>query len=312
MAITSVANVLIPGKFAEYALEQSLVSSALIKSGIVAVNPVLSAFLAGAGSTINLPSFRHLTEDGTEANVASFDPADRATPGSLVSRQQVGVKLVRNRSYSTATLAGMLAGADPMQAVAAYFGEQLASDRQKIVLATITGVVGADASLTNDSGAAFSLGGLLETRGVWGDRATGNVALVMNSKQFIQRQIAEATAFVPASMTQIGLATYLGMPVIVDDKIADGEIVLIEMGAIAQGAAMHARPVAVEFDEAAANGDGVETITFRDVFMAHVDGSAYVGDVTAGLPSNAALATAANWNIVKPAKAVGVLKYKFI
>lgn len=310
MAITVFSDIKEPKLFAAYTLEQALAASAVVKSGIVVPDAVLSGALAGGGSTFNFPSWRHTTEDGTEANVASFDPTVVATPEKLTARSQVAVRLVRNRAYSAARLAGVLAGSDPLGAAQAYIGERVAADRQAALLATIAGV-SANGTLTNDSQAAFSIGELLATKGVWGDRATGNVALAMNSKTKIARQLENVNTFTPASMTPIGLDTYLGMPVIVDDKIADGEIILIEMGAISMGVAQHAQPVGIDTNELAANGDGVETLVFRDVYSFHVEGTAFVASTAAGLPTDAVLATAASWDLVAPAKGVGVLKYKF-
>ena len=310
MAITVFSDIKEPKLFAAYTLEQALAASAVVKSGIVVPDAVLSGALAGGGSTFNFPSWRHTTEDGTEANVASFDPTVVATPEKLTARSQVAVRLVRNRAYSAARLAGVLAGSDPLGAAQAYIGERVAADRQAALLATIAGV-SAKGTLTNDSQAAFSIGELLATKGVWGDRATGNVALAMNSKTKIARQLENVNTFTPASMTPIGLDTYLGMPVIVDDKIADGEIILIEMGAISMGVAQHAQPVGIDTNELAANGDGVETLVFRDVYSFHVEGTAFVASTAAGLPTDAVLATAASWDLVAPAKGVGVLKYKF-
>lgn len=311
MAITVFSDIKEPKLFAQYALEQAITASAVVKSGIVVQDAVLSAALAGGGSTFNFPSWRHTTQDATDANVASFDPTDRATPEKLTANNQVAVRLVRNRSYSAARMAGVLAGSDPLAAAQAYIGERVAADRQAALMSIITGVAGADAGLVNDSLAAFSMGGLLETVGLWGDRATGNVALAMNSKQRVKLQIANATAYIPASLTPVGMDTYLGMPVIVDDKIADGEVIAIEMGAISLGVAQHAVPFEVERDGLAANGDGVDTVIFRDVYSFHVEGAAFVGSTATGLPTNTVLATAANWDLAAPAKAVGVLKYKF-
>lgn len=311
MAITVFSDIKEPKLFAQYALEQALTASAVIKSGIVVQDNVLSTALAGGGSTFNFPSWRHTASDVTEANAASFDPAVRATPEKIGANQQVAVRLVRNRSYAAARLAGILAGSDPLAAAQAYIGERVAADRQAALLATIAGVAGADSSLTNDSAAAFAIGGLLETKGAWGDRAPAGVALVMNTKTKIARQVENVTAFTPASMTPVGLDTYLGMPVIVDDSVADGEVILIEMGAISMGVAMHKSPLGIETDELAANGDGVETLVFRDVYSFHVEGSAFVASTATGLPTNTVLANAASWDIVGPAKGVGVLKYKF-
>lgn len=328
MASTAISDIIVPGIFAPYALEQSLEKNALIKSGLIVVNPALSNALAGGGLTFNFPSFRNADESATAANVSSSNAATNATPEKMVARSNVAVRLERNKVWQSTDLTAAVAGADPLAAVGAQVADAINKWRNASLFSTLAGVVNetnmsasvntiASESIAGQSATTkYSAGALIDTLAAWGDAADSAPTLVMHSAMFRALQKSEPNSFVPVSSTNVFFPTYLGFPVLVDDRYTsragttDGvvyTVYLIKAGAIEAGMTQHANAVEAERSVLAGNGGGAEMLAFRDIFSYHIVGTKFLSTSVAGdLPTDAELATAANWGLAYQAKAVGI------
>lgn len=338
MASTQISDIVVPTQFAAYALEASLEKNALLKSGLIALNPLLSAKLqAGGGITFNFPSFKNADESSTAANVPSSDASTKATPEKMVARSNIAVRMERNKLWSSADLTATVAGADPLQALIAQVGDAVAKWRTATLMSVLGGVVNttvlgatgsggnvnviaaeATGSVTADT--SFSAGALIDTLAVWGDMGVDADAekpfVVMHPA--IKRRLmkADPVSFRPASEANVFFDTYLGFQVITSERYTSragttsGTVYttyLVKPGAIEMGVGSVETPVEVDRDPAAGNGGGADTLAFRDAFCFHVVGTKYTSPVIAAdLPSDAELATAASWNRVFSNKAIGI------
>lgn len=325
-ALTQISDVIVPTLFAGYVLEQSVVQNKLITSGLIAVNPAMSAWLAGGGFVENFPSFLHTDVSDTAALVPSDNDATIAEAEKVTAHKQVAVRMKRNKVWQAATLAGQLAGADPMAAAAAMAGQAMNKVRQTSLLAVLAGTINETraANLVNTiasesiSGASastkFSASAVIDTLAGWGDNATNAGGIVVHSDTYRAMQKANLISYVPTNVQDIGWGTYLGFTVIVDDTApkragtTDGYVYtsyIVRPGAINLGMASGADAVELYRNPLAGNSGGVDSLIVRDTFSYHVNGYAWAGSATA-LPTDAALGTASNWSKVFADKQVGI------
>lgn len=115
MAITRIADVLIPEVFMPYVIEKTKELSAFFESGIVVTDSAIEAKMANGGKTIQMPFWHDLSGDDS---VTSDNPASSIVPGKVDSAEQIAVICRRAVSFGAADLAGILAGDDPMRVVA--------------------------------------------------------------------------------------------------------------------------------------------------------------------------------------------------
>jgi hypothetical protein len=78
MAVTQLIDVIIPEEFTKYQVENSLVSTALSQSGVVANNALIAAQLQAGAEQSTVPFWKDLPE--VEADLTNDDPTDLSTP----------------------------------------------------------------------------------------------------------------------------------------------------------------------------------------------------------------------------------------
>ena len=208
MAVVRVSDLVIPARFSTYLQQRTEEKSNLIRSGLLVRSPFLDNFLAGAGLTINVPSFKDLTG---RPRVSNDNPAVRipedgtGTPPNahknIGTAQEIAVRLSRNDSWSDMDLAGALAGADPMAAIMNLTSDYWARALQRAFVATVQGIfadndaapTGGDTHTTGDltvdvSGMSYVAGvtdfqmeSMIDAIGTLGDSAQDIVAVMMHS-----------------------------------------------------------------------------------------------------------------------------------
>lgn len=321
MALTRLSDVIVPEVFAAYMTKDTTEKTEIFRSGILRPDSELSAKLAGGGITFNVPFWRDL--DNTESGIGSDDPAVLSTPGKITASKDIARRQVRTRSFSTADLAGVLAGDDPMarirDRVNAYWDRQF----QYILVNTLTGVfadnvandasdmvvdVGTDATGTPASTELISAESVIDACYTMGDNAEGLKVIVMHSTIMKRLAKQDLIDFIPDSEGKVAVPTYLGKRVVVDDgcrTVAGTNRVkywtyLVGEGALGWGENGHGlMPVEVERKPDQGNGTGVEILYTRRQFAMHPYGIKFAGASVAGqFPTNAELATAGNWDRV--------------
>jgi len=336
MAKVQIADVVVPEIFEPYSQQLSMQKSALIQSGAVAVDAQVSEMMAGGGITFNLPSFRDLED--TDENVSS-DTGSDSVPEKTSASQEIGVRLSRNKSWSSTDLVADLAGVDPMESIAQRISNYWARRYQHILVATLMGVfadnaaapTGGDLHVQNDlthnvSGGGYTAGltdfsaeATIETFATAGDAQDILRLCLMHSVVFTRAQKNNLIDYIPDAEGRISIPTYLGKPVIVDDgmpnpagagaaQTASGifHTWFLGEGALRLGFGMPKVPVEVDRKPEANNGGGEETLFNRKSLCLHPTGHAFIGNLVGapGGPSNLAtsgnLAHADSWSRVYP------------
>lgn len=320
MAEVRISDVIVPEIFYNYMTKDTTEKTDLFRSGIMRSDAEMAAKLAGGGTTFNVPFWKDL--DTTEAGIGSDDPAVLATPGKLTSGKDIAVRQVRTRGFSTMDLSGMLAGSDPMMhirnRVNAYWDRQF----QYSLVATMHGAYLSNVannssdmvySVATDSSGSVTSAELIDAEKIidacytLGDASEALRVLVMHSVAMKRLAKLDLIDFKMDSEGKPTIPYYLGKRVVVDDgcKRVTGTnrvtYVTYLLGEGALGWAESPVPVPVEVirKPEAGNGLGMETLWTRRQFAMHPYGIKFTSSsVSADFPTNAELATAANWSRV--------------
>jgi len=318
MAVTKLADIIVPEVFTPYSQQLTQEKSRIIQSGIATVEPLITGFLSGGGMTFNIPSFTDL--DASDAtgpeNVSTDDETSDSVPDKMGTAKEVGIRLSRNNSWSTMDLTAALAGTDPADAIAQRVGTYWARRLQRVFVESMNGViadnVAADAGdyvhdikggafvdgVTNFSAEAF-----IDAAVTMGDSADEITGMLVHSVVYARMQKNNLIDFIPDAEGRVNIPTFLGRQVVVDDgmPVTAGvyDTWLFGTGAARLGLSVPKVPTETDRAPAAGDGSGQETLYSRVEWVVHPVGHAYVGATTAGGgPTNATLALAASWNRV--------------
>lgn len=319
MAVTQIVDIIVPEIFTDYTQILTTERSAFIQSGVVETSPFFDNLLVGGGTTFNMPHFNDL--DDTESNVSTDEDAgvNDMTPLKTGTGREISIRLSRNQGWSSADLAAALAGADPMESIASRVANYWIRQAQRIIIASIQGVI-AD-NIANDSGDMvnditagggavtvvnlFSAEAFIDAIQTMGDAGEDLVAVAVHSVVFRRMQKNNLIDFIPDSNGVINIPTFLGRRVIVDDGlpvVANGpnfeySSYLFGAGSIASGVGQAQVPTAVEREERAGKGGGIETLHNRVEWLYHPRGMQFIdAGIAKTSPTNAELAAAAQWN----------------
>lgn len=324
---TRISDVVVPEIFSPYVQQITEEKSRLIQSGAIVRDSVLDANLSGGGLTFNEPSFQDLAND--DDNVSDDNPSNNSNPNKISSSTEIQVRLSRNNSWSAMDLAGDLAGADPMGAIANRVGGYWSRRLQAAFVATMKGVfadndLAPDATehtqydMTHDIKSSgfvdgvtnFSAEAFIDTTLTMGDSMESLGMIMVHSVVYGRMLKNNLIDFVQDSINgqAIRIPTFLGREVIVDDGVPFNSGVfeswLFGAGAIRLGMGSPATPTETERLPSAGNGGGQEVLYNRTEWAIHPVGNAYVGTAPAGGPSNAStsnnLANAASWKRAFP------------
>lgn len=332
---TRVADIVVPEVFTPYAQQLTETKSRIIQSGVAARSEAMDALVAGGGLTFNVPSFQDLDDDADRVSndsSAVFNTADSSAnaagsgtsperapdPFKIQTGTEVAIRLNRNASWSSMDLAGQLAGADPMAAIAGRVADYWVRRLQDIFIATMNGVI-AD-NVDNDSGdyvndikgasfndgvTNFSAEAVIDTALTMGDSMEDLAVMFVHSVVYSRMQKNNLIDFIPDSEGRVNIPTFLGREVIVDDRMpAAGGVYdtwLFGAGATSLGVGSPAVPEEVERVAGGGNGGGQEVLYSRREWVLHPTGHAYTGATTSkGGPANSVLDDAGSWNRVYP------------
>lgn len=324
MAVTKIADVIVPEIFTPYVIEKTAEKSKILQSGIAIANPKLNELVTAGGKTMNMPFWQDLTGDDEVLN------DNRAlTPGKIGAQTDVAVLLMRGRAWGANDLAGALAGDDPMDAIADRVADYWARREQKTLVSMLTGVF-ASSSMANHihdvSATPISGSVVLDAKQKLGDSADQLQAILMHSAVFTKLQkdnLIQYVSTVGPDKSAITLPTYLGYNIIVDDGMPTRQVTpqggtayteytsyLFAKGVIARGEGTPVDFVNTETDRDSLAGE--DYLINRRAFVLHMFGVKWVGQPTTGeqSPTNADLATGSNWQRVYEDKNIGVVAIK--
>ena len=328
MAVTRIADVIVPAVFNPYVLERTAELSALQAAGIVSSNPELDALATAGGKYINMPFWTDL--DGDDELLSD---SVALTPGKIDASQDVAALLMRGRAWASNDLAKALSGDDPMGAIADLVAAYWARRRQATLINTLRGVFASASMASNlhDIGSEAAASGkghftgqtFIDATQKMGDAKEKLVACVMHSAVEAELAKQNLIAFERNSEGQVMVRRYMGYQVIVDDgcpievrdidptAAVDNRNVyttyLFGEGAIGLGNG--AAPVPTETDRDSLAGDDI--LVNRQHFLLHPRGVKFnAASVAGSSPTNAELALASNWTRVYEPKNVRMVMFK--
>lgn len=321
MSTTRLSDIIEPAIWYDYMTKDTTTKTELFASGILRHDSEVAGRLAGGGRTMNVPFWKDL--DDTESGVASDDPNLYATAGTLTSAKDICRRQIRTRAWSTADLAGILAGSDPMarirEAQARYWTRQF----QTILVKSSTGFfqdnvtnfssdmvsdISSDIAGTATSQYLVSAEAIIDACYTMGDNAEYLRVIVMHSDVMKRLVKLDLIDFAKDSTGNTIIPTYLGKRVVVDDSCRKVRgttntsryaywTYLFGEGAMAWAETPVATPVEIERRGMAGNGMGIETLITRRQFVMHPYGIKWTDTtVTGEFPTNTDLATVGNWS----------------
>ncbi|MEG3078486.1 hypothetical protein R3F64_01280 [Halomonas sp. 5021] len=318
-----------PDVYLSYVQEDRTAKNAYIASGVAVTNPQLQARANGEGEITTIPYWKDLNADNE--NMSSDDPAAYATPEKIGTGKMVARKLFINNSWQSANLVSSLTGGeDPMRQIAsrtsAYWQERFAArihgatqgifeDNDAGTGDMIFDVAVEDsAAVTADNKWTFD--GFVDARATMGESASDLTLLGVHPDTMTQMIKQQAIEFIQDADTGVMIPTYNGYRVVEDKKlpVIAGSVsgfkyvsVLYKAGAFGYGEGSPKYPTAVEMDELAGNGAGVETLVERKEWLIHPEGYQWTETtVTGQSPTAAEFELAANWTRVFERESVGI------
>ena len=334
MAITKIADVIVPELFNPYVINRTMELSALVNSGIIVNSPEFDKLASEAARTHNMPFFEDLT--GDSENVVEDV---KITPAKIGSNKDVSTTIFRQKAWASTNLAAALAGADPMKAIGDLVAGFWARDMQKELIALLAGIFGTYTleggeegkgteitpmkdhilDLTTQSSAAakiISASAFIDACQLMGD-AQGlltDVAMHSATKAYLKKKNLIETE---RDSTDVEFDTYQGRRVTVDDGCPVDEdktytTYLFSQGAIALGNGSPVGYVLTEMDRDKRTGGGIDCLINRKAYILHMRGVAYTGKVREKMesPSREELKMAENWNPVYEPKQLRVVALK--
>jgi hypothetical protein len=326
--VTKIADIIVPSVFDPYVQKMTAELTAIIQSGVMVEDDGLNANLAGGGITFNSPSFNDLDNDAD--NVSTDNDASDSTPNKIGTHQEIQVRLSRNNSWSNMDLATVLAGADPMEAIANRVAAYWARRLQQAFIATNVGVFADNdandsGDYTNDvSGGGyvagvtdFSAEAFIDTLATAGDADSGLGMVLVHSVVYNRMRKNNLIDFIPDARGEVNIPTFLGRRVVIDDGMPNPSAAapantaagiyhtwIFGPGAYRFGNGTPEVPSEMDRKPAAGDGGGQDVLHSRVEWCIHPAGHAYTGTAPNGGPDNTAnanmLAAAASWNRVWP------------
>jgi len=323
---TVISDVIVPEVFNPYVIERTAELSAFYQSGIIARTPELDRLASSGGKLLNMPFWEDLTGDD---EVLSDSTA--LTVGKITAAQDVAALLTRGRAWSVNDLAKALSGDDPMAAIGDLVASYWARRFQTILIKTLDGIFGNDATEMNTNQHDISSNPAAKDDDVisaktavdaiykLGDNADKLTGFAMHSATVAKLTKDDLIETIPPSEGKPAVRMFLGKPVVVDDSLPvntdTGVYTTYIFGAGAFGWGEGGAPVPVETARDALAGDDI--LIHRRHFILHPRGVAFQnkqlgadGGGTNATPSNDNLADYRNWLRVYESKNVRIVQFK--
>ncbi len=305
----------------DYKMEESTYKAALLESGIMRDDPLITQQMSEQGNKFTAPSFVPLT--GRSQNQDGSD----ITVSTITSKAQSGIVIRRSNAWSSTDLEAELASADPMKAIGGYLGSYWKEDHSATLFTVLKGAFASttvaaalvDDIAIEDGVAATDANKMNATTmisaqyGKMGDAAEKIVGMAVHTDVYANLVKANLITFVPVGDQGITIPKYLDKFVLYSDnmpKVAGSTSgfkytsVFFSRGAI--GKATGKVKVPLETDRQALTAGGKDILVSRDAVVMHPYGLSFNADITTS-PSDAELELGTNWTLVYDHKNVGLM-----
>lgn len=322
MATTQLSDIIDVTVFRDLPPVNGPEKTAFFDSGAVVRNALLDELAAQAGKIVELPFWNDL-DGSVEVNYSTDDPGDVATPGKVTQGEQIAYKAFVNQGWSSSDLASELAlGPRAMDQIRNRTDRYFERQWQRRLVATVNGLVAdnvanddgdmvvdvaVESTGDQDSGTRFNRDAFVEASFTLGDRADELTAIAVHSAVYAQMSKNDDIDFIPDSQGQLTIPTYLGLRVIVDDRMPAeaGDTsgvkytsVLFGAGAFGYGVGAPEVPVEIQREAAQGEGGGVETLWVRNTWILHPFGFKQTGSPSGVSYTLSELAGASAWDRV--------------
>ena len=304
---TKVSDIIVPEVFNPYLIQETTKINAFIASGIATSDP--SVNLTQGGKTVTIPFFKRVT---SSPEVLSDTTA--LSVNKITTDKDIAAIHARGIAFSTGDLARLFSGADPLAAIAGQLGEVWSTEFEAVLINTLTGIMGlaglAD-SVNDQSGNVLTADMMADSMFLLGDNYSKISAVAFSSAVLAKLKKLDLISYIQPSTLTDGYYTYMEKRVIVDDAlVADdaGNYPIYFFGEGAFAYNENAGLAETETDRDILAGEDV--ITSRRVFTMHPRGVRWIGVPAGETPSNAELATTANWALAEDRKNVKIALLK--
>lgn len=312
-AATKISDVIVPDVFNPYVVERTAEKSALYQSGIIQADAQLNALAQSGGTLLQMPFWSDLTgDDEVLSDTGSL------TAGAITASKDIARLHMRGRAWGVNDLAKALSGDDPMGVVGDLVANYWARRMQAALVKTLDGVFAAASmsgnlhDITAVTGAdTFTGEHFIDATHKLGDAEDQLTAIMVHSATYSSMRKQNLIDFIPNSQGVYDIPTYMGKRVIVDDGlpiVSTTNYTTYLFGAGAIGYGEGAPPVPTETDRDSLAGE--DYLITRKHFLLHPRGVKWTEASVAGdSPTNAELATAANWTRVYDNKNIKIVKF---
>lgn len=326
---TRLTDIIDPEVFLDLPAVNDPTKTTFYESGIIVNSPLLNGLATADGDDATLPFWKDI-DASVAPNLSNDNPADQATPEKVVQGSQKARKLFLNQTWQAADLVNEFSmGVDALQHVRNRVDAYWMKQWQKYLINATEGILqdniandssdmAIDVSIADGNNAAaanlFSDEAFIDASMTLGDSFENIGAVAMHSVVYGKARKNNSIDFIPDSEGRYTIPTYQGRRVILNDEItvvAGGtsgfvyRTILFGAGLFGYGNGAPTTPVAVERDELAGNGGGIEALITRKTWLLHPFGYQFTGASVAGVsPTMAEYANAANWDRVVERKNV--------
>lgn len=304
MAYTKVSDVIEPQIFVPYLIQKTTEKNAFLNSGIATRDS--NIVIDRGGRTVNLPFWKDLA-----GNVEILSDSSALSVNKVDAFADIAAIHARGVAYGFNNLAGLIAGDDPMRVIADKLSGRWSKELEQVLLKSLDGIFGvaglADSILDESTSVLTSA---IMTKGMFllGDNFEKITGIAMHSAVLAKLQELNLVDSVVPSGATLPIRTYGGRRIIVDDALVPtaGVYPVYFFGEGAFAFNENAEASTVKSDEDILEDTVV--IASRRVFTMHPRGVKWVGNAAGLTPSDAELATAANWALVEDRKNVAISK----
>jgi hypothetical protein len=318
MAVVQLSDVYNPLTFARREQEKQEELNAFLASGIMVVDPRLSAQASAGGNIGDLPFFKPLGTD--EPNYSTDNAGSSSTPLNVTSSNSKWRLAGQNQSWSTMDLARDLALEDPVGAITGRIGKYWATTNERRLIQSAIGIlannVAADSSdmlytiaLDTvgpiDPAEQISAEAIIIAEQTAGDHQGMFGVIAMHSVPYHNLRTQGLIEFIRDADNNTLFTTFGGKRIVLDDSLpavagsnrVTYTTIIFGEGAVTSGEGRVLVPSEIDRTAAAGDGGGQDTIFSRRSDIIHPLGFSFLSASVAGQSATLAeLATAANWD----------------
>lgn len=307
MSVTAVSDIIVPALFTKYSQERTATQWELIKSGIVVRSAEWDKKAQDTAKVVQMPFFQDIAGSSQET---PGDGSTALTVNKITSAQDNAAVHYRSQAWGDNDLAGSLAKADPLGAISMLVGDYWAREYQRLLLLALSGVFGAasmaakildyyNADVTANGTKEFDGDVFVDAIDLMGDASKTITAMAMHSK--VRNGLWKKGLIDTARDQDSGAEfdVYMGRRVIVDDSMPKSAVTggykyttyLFGQGAFAYGEGTPKNPVETDREILKRNS----LLVNDKIMILHPRGVKWNLSHTGNTPSEAEIATGANW-----------------